>query len=226
MTVEKTEGIILHSLPFRDYDQLIKLYTKDRGLLSVVVKAARSKRKALASAVAPITRVEVVYKRGREDLHSCREISPLGYYLFLREDMKKLSTACEFAQAVKISQIAEKPSPGLYLLLKAFIERLETTRHPEALATALRLKILKHDGLLHFSSSCSACQAPLGDHYFYKGEPFCSLHCLPGGVRFTKEQFDILEPMIRSKRFEQLEACAPPDGLALSVKGLFEFIYL
>ncbi len=140
--------------------------------------------------------------------------------------MKKLSAACEFARAVKISQIAEKPSPELYLLLKAFIERLETTRHSDSLTTAFRLKILKHDGLLRFSSSCSACQSPLDEHYFFKGEPFCSLHCPPGGVRFTKEQFDILRPMIRSKRFEQLEACALPDALALNVKNLFEFIYL
>jgi DNA repair protein RecO (recombination protein O) len=226
MPLEKTEGIILHSFPIRDYDQILVLYTRDRGLLSVVVKAARSKKRGLSSTVAPITRVEIVYKPGREDLHSCREISPLNYHLFLRDDINKLSAACELVKAVRTSQGVEKPSPPLYSLLRAFIERVEISSSLGALSTAFRLKILKHDGLLHFDSACSACQSALDEHYFFKGEPFCSIHCPPGGVRFQKGQFNTLSNLLDARQFASIESLQLPDDLVSDVKSLFEYIYL
>ena len=226
MPLEKTEGIILHSFPIRDYDQVLALYTRDRGLLKVVVKAARSKRRGLSSAIAPITKVEIVYKPGREDLHSCREISPLNYHLFLRDDINKLSAACELVKAVRTSQTAENPSPPLYSLLGTFIKRVENTRSLDALSTAFRLKILKHDGLLHFNSACSTCQLALDDHFFFKGEPFCPIHCPSGGVRFAKGEFDTLSHLLSARQFETIESLPLTDGLASDVKRLFEYIYL
>jgi len=226
MNLLKTEGIILRSIPFQDYDQILMLYTPDHGLISAVVKAARSQRRQLSSAISPLNRVELVFKRGKQDLHACRELSVLNHHLFLRENNELLKTACEFAQAIRTSQLPEKPSPELYTLLIKMIERIPETSALSSLLTAFRLKIIHHDGLLRWSSACSNCHKTLEDPHFYKGEPFCSEHCPSGGMRFSHREFQQLEALINSRSFHRIEAIPVTETLSFNIKSLFEIIYL
>lgn len=226
MTYAKTEGLILRSIPFKDYDQILTLYTSDYGLLSAIVKAARSQRRNLSSAISPLNRVEIVFRPGKQELHSCKEISVLNHHLFLRENSQHLRAACELAQAIRTSQVPEKPSSDLYLLMQKIIERIPHSSSVSTLVTAFRLKIIHHDGLLHWNSSCSSCSAELENHYFFKGEPFCAKHCPTGGMRFAKEEFELLENLIESRQFQSIEGVPVSEELSFNVKSLFEIIYL
>lgn len=226
MTLDKTEGIILRSIPFKDYDQIITVYTPDCGLLSAIVKAARSRRLALSSAISPLNRVDLVLKSGRQDLHTCREIAVLDHHLSLRENSERLRGACDLAQAIRTSQLPEKPSPELYHLLQKMIARISESPSISSLVASFRLKIARHDGLLHLSPRCSTCQAELEDPHFFKGEPFCRAHCPTGGMRFAKEGFESLKRLAEPRRFQEIESVPVPQELAINVKSLFEIIYL
>jgi len=226
MNLLKTEGLILRSIPFKDYDQIMTLYTPDYGLISVVVKAARSQKRGLSSAISPLNRVDLVFKRGKQELHSCRELSALNHHLFLREKSDALRAACEFAQAIRTSQLPEKPSPELYTLLIKMIERIADSPSLSSLLAAFRLKIVRHDGLLRWNSICSGCQKNLETPHFYKGEPFCAEHCPSGGMRFAREEFELLEKLMGSRSFPEIETIPVSETLSFNVKSLFEIIYL
>lgn len=226
MTTTTTEGLILRSIPFKDYDQILTLYTPDHGLLSMIVKAARSQRRGLSSAVSPLNKIECVWKKGRGELHACRELTVLNHHLFLRESSDALRTACEMAHAIRTSQPPEKGASELYQLLIKVIERIEGSKSPLSLLTTFRLKILQHDGLLHWNSTCSGCRKSLEAPCFYKGEPFCSEHCPSGGMRFDRNEFDRLGQLIHSRSFQEIEAIPVSETLSNNVKSLFEIIYL
>jgi len=226
MTLLKTEGLILRSIPFKDYDQILTLYTPGHGLISAIVKAARSQKRGLSSAISPLNRVDLVFKKGKQELHSCRELSVLNHHLFLREKSDSIRVACEFAQAIRTSQLPEKPSPELYTLLIKMIERIPDSKSLSSLLTAFRLKVVRHDGLLHWNPACSSCQKPLEHPYFYKGEPFCSEHCPNGGMRFAHQEFSLLGKLISSRSFQEIETIPIGETLSFNVKSLFEIIYL
>jgi len=226
MTTLITEGLILRSIPYKDYDQILTLYTPDCGVLSVIVKAARSQRRGLSSAVSPLSRVECVLRKGKGELLQCREISVLNHNLFLRECVNALRTACDMVQAIRASQPPEKAAPELYKLLIKMIERLEFSPSFPSLLAAFRLKVMQHDGLLDWKSSCSHCDTPLKTPYFYKGEPFCSVHAPSGGMRFDSGEFDHLGRLIHSRSFHDIETIPISEPLSFNVKSLFEIIYL
>jgi len=226
MTTITTEGLILRSIPFQDYDQILTLYTPEHGLLSVIVKAARSQRRGLGSAISPLSKVECVFKRGKGELCTCRELSTLNHHLFLRESGDTLRIACDMVHAIRTSQPPEKASPELYQLLIKMIERLEISTSFSTLLAAFRLKVIQHDGLLHWKSTCSHCQKSLETPYFYKGEPFCSMHAPSGGMRIDVHEFHHLGQLIHSRSFQEIENIPISEGLSYNVKSLFEIIYL
>ena len=84
----RTEGVILHaSLNFRDYDQILTVFTPDEGIVKFIVKRSLTANGSINS---PLTRVEFVYSKGKSDLLLCREISLLKMHLELRKKIEWL----------------------------------------------------------------------------------------------------------------------------------------
>src|SRR5437016_2934336 len=94
------EGIILKVIPFGDYDQILSLFTAEAGLIKLIFKGSRSRRRGLQGVCIPLTVVQVVYKEKNSELFSCHEMTLVEPYRFLRTDLAQLQAACDMLNAI------------------------------------------------------------------------------------------------------------------------------
>jgi DNA repair protein RecO (recombination protein O) len=174
---QHTEGIILRTIPFRDYDQIITLFTPHVGILKILYKGSRSKRRGAQGLCLPLTQVEVVYREKKGEIFACQEITLMNPFSFLRKELHHLQAACELLQVVLASQLTGKAAPALYALLCFYLEKIPCTLNPWTLTTSFRLKLLRHEGLSTIPFICSACQRLLHTvAYTHKSEAWCLDH--------------------------------------------------
>lgn len=221
MSVCKIEGIVLHALKFKDYDQIFTLFTPDEGIVKMLLKHAYSAKFGRGAWTAPLTRAEFVYTRGTGDLRICREVSLLGQHLPLRENLDLLEASSDMLQATSQSQAPNKAAPDLYKLLIAYLEKLPLVANPHLLAASFRLKILRHEGLLNLASLCTHCQIPLNERYATRGENYCRRHAPPGAVEFSEEEALLIELLAYAQTLGQLTSCTLPEGFVGKVKLFF-----
>lgn len=137
----RSEGVVLHALPFRDFDQILTIFSKDEGIVKLMVKKA--------SATTPMSQIEFVYTKGRSEILKCQEVSVLNLHLNVRKSLPHLEAACDLLRAIQASQWAGRPAPDLYKLFVIYLNKIPNASNPYIYAASFRLKILKHEGLLN-----------------------------------------------------------------------------
>lgn len=148
--MEKTraEGIVIRTLPFKDYDGILSLFTQDEGLIKLVVKGAFNSKNGKGSLTTPLSLVETIYTKGRSELYSCREIAMLNPHHNLRQNLATLEAACEMVHVIEATQLPGKVVPELYQLFLTYLKRLPEACDPACISTSFYLKTLNHEGLL------------------------------------------------------------------------------
>ncbi len=185
---QQTEGIILRAISFRDYDQILTLFTSDAGIIKVIYKGSRSKRRGVQGLCIPLTKVELVYREKRGEIFSCQEMTLVESFSYLRKKLLHLEIACDLLQALLVSQLVGKAAPRLYALLSFYLEKIPQISNPRTLAVSFRLKLLKHDGLVAFPFMCGECQQFLQTVAYTQGsEGWCANH-QPNGSRVWEQQ--------------------------------------
>src|SRR3990167_5842046 len=140
MTEEKTEGICLQETPYLEKGKILKVFTKESGLLSVM-----EKRKA--SHLTPFCLGEWVLRKGRSEIYTLIEGSLLDPFLHLRNSYETLVRAGQLTQDLLRSQLPGKSAPSLYLLFLSYLKKLGQFQNPALLSTSFQLKLLLHEGL-------------------------------------------------------------------------------
>lgn len=207
----RTEGIILQTIHFRDYDQIVTLFTADYGLIKTIVLGAnRPKSKIFLE---PLVQAEWILFQRKSELFRCQELSIRNRHLNLRNHFSSLTAACDLLKLVESTQLPCKPDPELYQLLLRYLNRIPNASDPLALAASFQLKILQHEGLLRFSDTCSTCQRPLTLFYFHDGELYCDQHVPLKKEGFSFEEIGILFQLATSRSMEFLLKQQLPPGL-------------
>lgn len=194
--IKSIEGVILRSMSYRDYDQILTLFTPDQGILKFIYKGNKRKRAARGS-LNPLTRVEITYKEGRGDLYPCEEIILVDSYLSLRKQLASLEAACDLLAAVSFSQWVGKTAPPIYHLLTFYLAKMPLVQDPWVLAASFRLKILKYEGVLDPNLSLD--------------EPF-----------FDEGDQGLLKELTNCRHFQVLIEKKLPEGFAAKVCIFFQ----
>lgn len=220
---QQTEGVILRVIPFRDYDQIITLFTQDIGILKVLFKGSRSKRRGVQGICLPLTRVEVVYREKNSEIFACQEMALLESYTGLRKKLNFLNVACDLLQVVAGSQLVGKPAPLLYALLLFYLEKISTISDPWVLAMSFRLKLLKHEGLITYPFFCSICRHDLwSEGYQEEGEWWCKEHQQMGSVYWHPEELQLLYQLALCQHYQELSVCQMSTCVQDKMKDFFE----
>ena len=189
----RSEGIVLQTMDFQDYDQILTVYSLEEGLIKLIQKQARRQNHKKGSATA-LTHAEFVYAKGSSELFRCQEISLLNAYLSLRASLHVMRASCEIVDAVKQSQMLHQPSPILYQLLLLYLEKLPSMKNPYALSASFLLKVLRHEGI-------------------------CDLETLLEKVDET--EFPSIHTLAFSKTFVALDQCPFSDPLHQQITQFF-----
>lgn len=216
----KTEGVILHALNFRDYDQILTVFTYTEGLVKGVLKGSLKRNNS--SFAAPLTRIEFLYTKGNSDLLKLTEISPLSQYLQLRTDLKRLEAACDMSQALMSSQMPHHPAPDLYRLFVWSLDKIPIAADPALLALSFRLKLLRHDGVLRVRCECAICGKRPQQAALFSGEVLCAEHAEGTGLLFSQSEIELLEILTYLKNFNELEKLQSNTSFQKKVHTLFQ----
>lgn len=224
MEIERTEGIILKTIKFRDTDQIITIFTEHHGLLSMVVRGAYGKQYSQGAWTAPLSRNEFVYtppRPGKSDLAVCRDIAVLEQHLLIRQDFGCLEAAVQILEATISTQFPCKPSPEIYRLLNIYLKNIARSIDPYALAASYSLKLLHHEGMISWSTTCATCNSFLHDRFIYGGEPFCVAHAPAHALYFSEEEAEMLIRLAGTRSLRELLNNPLPTPLYSKIKELF-----
>jgi DNA repair protein RecO (recombination protein O) len=218
-----TEGIILRAIPFRDYDQILSIFTADAGLIKVLYKGSRSKCLGVQGLGTPLTRVEVIYRETRGEIFSCHEMTLLDSFSFLRKKWLNLEVACDLLQVLLASQFVGKAAVRLYALLCFYLEKIPHTLNPWILAMSFRLKLLKHDGLMSFPFLCCECHQPLQALAFTRdSENWCLNHQPIGSLIWEQAELQLLYRLATCQSYQEIRSSEISLGLQNKVIAFFD----
>lgn len=150
MTKEKyrIEGVVIRAVPFKDYDCILSLFTREEGLIKFVVKGAYHAKNGKGSVVVPLSLIEAIYSRGRSELYSCSELAMINPQHSLRQSLPFLEGACEMLKAIEATQLPGKVSSELYQLLLVYLKKLPESIDTKCVSASFYLKTLNYEGLL------------------------------------------------------------------------------
>lgn len=188
MELLRTEGIILHSLPLKDWDLLLTIFTSDFGLTKLYFKNGQSKNRCKGALTTPLTQAEFLFFKRRSELFSLKEISVINLNLELRTDLIRLEYSCAWLKLLLQSQLPGKSSPLLYKLLKAYLSALPEYSNPAALHGSFYLKLLRFEGLIELSGHCALCQQFMHTGRCQGNQTYCRTHAQPGSLYFTEDE--------------------------------------
>lgn len=161
----RTSAVIIRTADFKDSDRMLTLLTKDFGLMSAKVKAARKQTSKLfcSSSLFCCGDYEFYEKGGYYGVRGC-EIT--HSFQKLSEDYGAYSAACFIADvAGKIAQ-EEFPAPKLFALVVNALYSLETAAaSPETAICYFIQRLLFIEGLYPVIDECVLCGSVNVSHF-------------------------------------------------------------
>lgn len=147
-----TPAIILRSIPFKDHQKIVTAFSKELGMISMIIKGLSSKKLFKRPFCESFCEVELVLSKKNGDLFTFQEGSIIDLHLPLRDHLQSLSTASSMVKAILESQLPEKPAPLLYALFSTCLYQIPTFLCQNTLLACFYVKILKHEGIFSLSS--------------------------------------------------------------------------
>lgn len=191
----QTEAIVLSSIPFKEKDLILTLFTKKLGLISLFVKNKNKKQ-----ALSPLSNVEIICKKAKKDFYFLLDFSLNNPHINLRDNLESILTASKMIKAIMKSQLPEQQEINLFLLLKAYLNQLATSSNHEALLSSFHLKILSHMGLIHLEEN--KLQASVESY-------------------IETKDMEIVKNLISTRNFSDLEKQNSPNRLSAQINKLF-----
>lgn len=217
-----TEGIVLKVIDFRDFDQIMTVFTPEIGVVKWILKKRQPASGKSLVKISPLTRAEFIYKETKGDIWKCQEISILNPYLKLRENYAWLETAGRLINRIIASQVEQKPSSFLYRLLCAYLEKIPLMNDLRSLEISFIIHLLRHEGLIHFDLQCSLCQQPLQSLNIGQGGHFCHLHAPVDALSFNEEETLAWMQVAACRTFSELKNTSIPEQLQQKADTLFK----
>jgi DNA repair protein RecO (recombination protein O) len=155
MILEKVEGVVLRSFPYREREHILTLFTLEKGFITLIIKALSKKNTHLFGLTHLFCRGEFLYIKKNSDLYRFSDGTVLNPHLFLRQEWRHLETASKLAKPLLHSQFPGKPAPGLYALFLAYLQQIPFFQETSGFLGSFYLKLLHHEGILRNSEFSS-----------------------------------------------------------------------
>lgn len=153
-------SIILSRRDFREYDQIISLYTKDKGKLELLSRGVKKITSKNAAHLEPFSFVFAEIVPGKEIDHLIK-VQPVKPFRGVRKDLKRSVLAqqmCSLAdRLIKAGEVDVK----IFELLKSFLQFLDSSEvKSNLLIDAFVVKLFHFLGFSPILSECVVCEKP------------------------------------------------------------------
>jgi DNA repair protein RecO (recombination protein O) len=172
-------AIVLRRLHFGETDNVLTLYTRERGRISAIAKGARKPISRLSGATEALTCVRFGLATGNS-MEIVTQAEVKESFPLLRHDLQRLAHGMYFAELLSLSVADDDPNPYLFDLLMSGLFLLQRINPPDTGARWFELLLLEDLGYAPQLTECVYCQAALS--YNLTGDTFFALSSSQGGV--------------------------------------------
>src|SRR3990167_10642545 len=100
MTLEKTTAITLKTIPYKENSKILKLFSKDHGIISVIINNLSSKKNNFFKLASVFTISEIDLKKSSSEIFNVKDCDILDENLFLRSNLQYIKTASYMINAI------------------------------------------------------------------------------------------------------------------------------
>lgn len=156
--MEKIEGIVLSKKTYKEYDELIWVFTEEYGMISAIIRGSKRKNNRYRGEL-PIFScviVDIIVKQG---------LSIIGGFEVIDTNFKNDKQLLHlFLYAGQLSEFIQRIVPekeaisGLFIKLKGLFSYAGSGQYPQLSLTYLQQLLLPYSGIMLELSSCASCQ--------------------------------------------------------------------
>ena len=216
MALVTTRALVLQSFAYSETSKILRLYTWEMGLTSVIAKGALRPRSKYGGVLEPFTEgVATFYHKHGRDLHTLGGFDLVRSRQALGRSLAAFAGASLLAELV-LSAAAEEPHPEVYEALNAAWDETATAPDADAALRAALTGAWSLVALLGFepqTDHCVICERPL-----VPNEPV-RFDTVAGGVACTRCRVAgrLIDPETRAELHGMVRGAAPGR---LAVPGL------
>ena len=163
MPLVVTDAIILHAADYLESSRLLRLATREFGVLSVVARGARSSRKRFGPAVGlfAIGQAQLDMRPGR-DMHTLTGFDVANAQAALATDLTRFSAASALAESA-MRVVHDESAPAVYAVLLDAFGALGAAGGDTVIPTALGAfwRLVREVGFAPVLDDCAECHEPL-----------------------------------------------------------------
>jgi DNA repair protein RecO (recombination protein O) len=160
--IERSEAIILHTVPARERDKMVVFLTPDHGKRKGWAYGARAIRSRFGAALEPLAKVRIGYSERESDEVVRIESVDLVRSLFpAQQNLVSSVSATYIAEMVDTFAPANDPAELIYRLLDRTTEALLEGAPPMAVVAYAEIWTLKLAGIFPSLRACIECGGPL-----------------------------------------------------------------
>jgi DNA repair protein RecO (recombination protein O) len=165
MAVLKTRVLTLRLTDFSETSQVVAVYSRNFGRMSLLAKGSRRKRRGTNCPIDLLQVLEIVFiDKGPSRLALLTESLVLEEFRGLRGDIRRGYAA--FFVAELLSSVTEErdSAPELFDLAVETLGSLCSTKHPNVVVQAFEMRLLDLIGLKPRLDACAWCGGELGSN--------------------------------------------------------------
>ena len=180
MPAYTTAAIVLRRLHYGETDNILTLYSPDKGRFSAIAKGARKAISRLSGATEALTCTRFGLATGKS-LEIVTQVEVQESFSALRQDLTRLAHGLYLADLVDHAVEDHAPNPLLYEMLLVGLRQTQTLTPPELAARWFEVQLLGDLGYAPNLAECAVCRTPLpGD--FARDELFALSASLGGAL--------------------------------------------
>jgi DNA repair protein RecO (recombination protein O) len=166
-----TDAIVLHTLNYLETSRILRLLTRDAGVVSVLARGARNSRKRFGSALDLFAEgsAQLQLKPGR-DLHTLTSFDITRARSGLSESLARFSAGAAVVECV-LRVVHDEAAPGVYETVAGGLDAIAAAEPLQATSAGLGAlwQLVSHVGFAPSIEVCANCHTPLsldGDAVF------------------------------------------------------------
>jgi len=204
MHERSVEGIVLKSQPFKDSGRILRVFTAEKGMITLFIKDLSKRHLLMTNLTSPLCRAKFILQKRRSELYHLIDGTIVDLHMQLRRSYTCLQFAGKMLHAITSSQMPGKPTPLLYALLTKYLKQLAHFHDPMPLWSSFQLKILQHEGVLSLDAHCLCCHKERAS-CISQGESRCMQCNRESTLYFSSQEWKLLLQFLRAKKFEELK---------------------
>lgn len=126
MGIQKTEAIVLRTMPYGETSKIVTVLTRDSGKVGLLAKGARDTRSKYGGSLEPFTHIVMVYyDREQRDLQYLSDVSVVNAFLRIRDQLELTYLALSMSEICNRVVHGNEDSRGIFRLLRSSLENLD-----------------------------------------------------------------------------------------------------